>query len=131
MSSGRGTGSAAERGGGSERASDGHRQSECAALTGCNTTVTADPLDPTPPLAPCADSAAAPAPVSLTAPPQPPAPSPTPALAVARPRRIPRQPAAYEAVPATAAWSSQDAAGGGSQPPAGGEPDSESDGSYA
>jgi hypothetical protein len=30
-----------------------------------------------------------------------------------------------------AAWSSQDAAGGGSQPPAGGEPDSESDGSYA
>ena len=36
-----------------------------------------------------------------------------------------------EAGPATAAWSSQDAAGGGSQPPAEGEPDSESDGSYA
>jgi hypothetical protein len=46
-------------------------------------------------------------------------------------RLIPRQPAAYEAGPATAAWSSQDAAGGGSQPPAEGEPDSESDGSYA
>ena len=61
----------------------------------------------------------------------PPPPSPAPALATARPRRIPRQPDAYEAVPATAAWSSQDAAGGGAQSPADGELDSESDGSYA
>jgi hypothetical protein len=106
-------------------------ESDCAAFTGCNTTVTADPLDPTPPLAPCAEPAAAPAPVSLTAPLQHPAPSPAPALAVARPRRIPRQPDAYEAVPATAAWSSQDADGGSAQQPAEGELGSESDGSYA
>jgi hypothetical protein len=58
--------------------------------------------------------------VSLTDPPQPPEPSPALALAVARTRRIPRQPAAYEAGPATAAWSSQHATGGGSQPAAGG-----------
>jgi len=39
--------------------------------------------------------------------------------------------ASYEAVPATAAWSSQDADGGGAQQPAEGELGSESDGSYA
>ena len=41
------------------------------------------------------------------------------------------QPDAYEAVPATAAWSSQDADGGSAQQPTEGELGSESDGSYA
>jgi hypothetical protein len=86
--------------------------------------------DGPPPFKPTADPAAAPAPVSLTDPPQP------PALTRTRARRCPptqilRQPTAYEAVPATAAWSLQGAAGGGSQPPADSGQDSESDGSYA
>jgi hypothetical protein len=79
--------------------SDGHRQSESAALTGSNTAVTVDPLEPPPPSFPMqALLPRPPAPATLPGP-SPPVPSPVLALTVARPRRDARPPEVYSTRP--------------------------------